>query len=136
VSSLVGACSQNSPASVPVYAAPSTYPVLELQDEWADDEHHGIPGYFVTHKGLNGMLAGFELKLGEVHAELAGEKAAHKVTTRAFDAMAKSIKPLETMARWGVPIGIGIGFSVAAIFAGIVAAILKSLPAQFVQAAQ
>jgi len=130
------ACATSRPSSVPVVSAPSSLPSLALADELAPDTHDGIRGWFVTPRGLKGLRLHFEEQLGAKDAALAGEKAAHLVDSRALDAMAKSIKPLEFMARWGMPLGIGIGTALTVAFVGIVFAILKSLPAQLIQAAQ
>lgn len=123
----VAACTGSSTASLPVLAAPSSLESVNVDDEVAPDEHGGITGVFITDRGIKAMLAGFKLELGDMRLKFQRTAELLSMKTLEADALLKHGKSLEFRAQWGLPIGVGLGVTAAAILIGIAAAIFPQV---------
>lgn len=109
-------------------AAPSSLPAVELADEMAPVEWHGIPGVFISTRGFNAMLVGFELEKGDIRTELARERTQGAMTREENKILRKDHDAMAWRATWGLPLGIGIGIVSSAIIGGVIAAFFAVVP--------
>lgn len=107
-----------------------------MPDRFVKMMFHGFPGVWIEGQAYNDMLVGFVLERGDLMQLVANARALQRIAEDESEAVRKAARGMEFRAQWGLPIGVGLGVTAAAILIGIAAAIFKSMPAQWQAVAQ
>jgi hypothetical protein len=105
------ACSQNSPASVPVAAS------LKVSDGVAEDEHDGLPGLFFTWQAYDAHELSHAREKGKLKLKLSLTEVALDIANKTIAAYKKGLDLVQWRAKWGPVLGAAVGATLTALLA-------------------
>ncbi len=120
---LVSSCASSSPASLPVVQVAPT--PAEIADGVAETDYHGIPGLFFTFEAWKNVLINFRLKTKDIELALSNTTVALTISEGENALLKKSATAMQWRATYGLPLGIGIGSTAAAVITAILIAALN-----------